>query len=709
MNRIVSLALFAFLFAAHSLQAEPIVTMISSGNNVQEMVLSSEHLFCATTGGVVEWDTRDMSYKKFTMVDGLPDNSIQTIVKSPDGKIWCTTGKGLAVFDGTSWLPFSGGSFLIKDIEFASDGTMYIPGQTGLRTLKDGKWTTLSSADGVPSGSIFKIARGNDGTMAFGSNGYGVGIVTGSWKKIFSLKDGLPDNNIISLAIADSHAVWVGTYYGAAMFDGTAWKIFTKNDGLLSNTINGIHIAPDGRVFLATDIGVSVYDGKAFTSIVSELNLEGIEVTAVLTGNDGIRWYGTENGIRKEQANVFSTFRTHDGPVNDYIMDSDLAPDGSIWFATSRGVSRQYQGKFTNYTVEDGLPARFVFCLETAANGDIWAGTYSDGVGRFDGEKWTKFSIEDGLVSKSITSIAIAPDGAVWCGSPSGWPSGLCYYKDGKWTQVQTDESLSSSSINRISIGPTGDVWVGTNNGAFRLSGGKWTSFTTKDGLPDNNVQRPLVLNDNTVVLVTLKGAGYFDGTKYTDFGVNAFQTALDIEGDTLENLKFGTGFGVFEKTTTNIWNMYTSNEYSAVGFGPVKKINILPNASITSITTDTNGDIWCGTANGVEVISFGPTGVESENGLPSHFAILGNFPNPFNPSTTIEYTLPATGTGSLAIYNVTGQKVRELVTGIIPAGKHSVLWDGRDQSGKAVSGGIYFCRMKCGAEIASGKMLLIK
>ncbi len=71
MNRIACIAFFVFLFITHSLQAEPTVTMYTSGNGIQDMVFSNEFIFCATTGGVVKWDTRDMSYKKI-YVGGRP-------------------------------------------------------------------------------------------------------------------------------------------------------------------------------------------------------------------------------------------------------------------------------------------------------------------------------------------------------------------------------------------------------------------------------------------------------------------------------------------------------------------------------------------------------------------------------------------------------------------------------------------------------------
>ncbi len=94
---------------------------------------------------------------------------------------------------------------------------------------------------------------------------------------------------------------------------------------------------------------------------------------------------------------------------------------------------------------------------------------------------------------------------------------------------------------------------------------------------------------------------------------------------------------------------------------------------------------------------------------LPSGFAIAGNYPNPFNPSTAISFVLPSSGTASLAVYDITGRKVRDIAAGRMTAGTHSAVWDGRDASGRAVSSGVYFARLSLGGAVATHRMMLMK
>lgn len=100
---------------------------------------------------------------------------------------------------------------------------------------------------------------------------------------------------------------------------------------------------------------------------------------------------------------------------------------------------------------------------------------------------------------------------------------------------------------------------------------------------------------------------------------------------------------------------------------------------------------------------------VSVEDDLPSGFALSGNYPNPFNPTTTIEFSLHETGFAGLAIYNLAGQKIRRLVSGTLSEGVHSVAWNGCDDSGLAVSNGVYLARLTMGEAVTTSRMVLVK
>ncbi|MCG3118127.1 MAG: hypothetical protein ALAOOOJD_00266 [bacterium] len=85
------------------------------------------------------------------------------------------------------------------------------------------------------------------------------------------------------------------------------------------------------------------------------------------------------------------------------------------------------------------------------------------------------------------------------------------------------------------------------------------------------------------------------------------------------------------------------------------------------------------------------------------------NYPNPFNPSTTISFALLQAGEVNLAIYNIYGQLVRQLVAGQMTAGRHSVIWNGKDERGQQVASGMYLYVLKAGEFTAQRKLVLMK
>jgi hypothetical protein len=95
---------------------------------------------------------------------------------------------------------------------------------------------------------------------------------------------------------------------------------------------------------------------------------------------------------------------------------------------------------------------------------------------------------------------------------------------------------------------------------------------------------------------------------------------------------------------------------------------------------------------------------------LPEAAVALGqNAPNPFNPATTVEFTLSSRSTVRLAVYHPGGRLVTVLAEGTLPSGTHSAIWRGRDSSGSQVSSGVYFCRLTAGKKTLVRKMVLLR
>jgi len=120
--------------------------------------------------------------------------------------------------------------------------------------------------------------------------------------------------------------------------------------------------------------------------------------------------------------------------------------------------------------------------------------------------------------------------------------------------------------------------------------------------------------------------------------------------------------------------------------------------ATVPLTFRDATGTVWSHSL---------PITVASAKPVPD--ALVENSPNPFNPATTISFSLTESRETSLVVYDTLGRTVRILLNGPLPGGKHTIRWDGRDDSGRAVSSGVYICRMRAGAFEKSIKMTFMR
>lgn len=234
---------------------------------------------------------------------------------------------------------------------------------------------------------------------------------------------------------------------------------------------------------------------------------------------------------------------------------------------------------------------------------------------------------------------------------------------------------------------------------------------------------------------VTMKGSnGGIVHEEATDFKSNQL---VSIWEDTraeqthlyIQNLGFDGNLGVLE-AQTGISGTVTLNG----GEGIVTNVQIAIGDTI--ITPNANGsyyhdmpagiytviatlaDYYTVTVQNVHIdsaqvatlnITLEPETGSADNPINPASISLNNYPNPFNPSTTISFNLPKNDNVELSIFNVKGQKVKTLLNKSLSAGTHNIRWDGKTESGKSATSGIYYCRLTNSTTSIINKMLLIK
>ena len=682
----------------------------SHENEITDIAVRGDYVWCATTNGLVRWDKRDMSYRKFTMADGLPHHIVNSIDIAPDGAVWCGTDGGLARFDGISWRVFK-------------------------------------TPDGLPCGIVGTVSLGRDGTVWTNSYVYGGYTIKTSClasyrNNIWTVhKFWMFNTSIQTIAASPDSVVWLGITDGVyRCANGTVEPIYGPS-------ARAILEYPDGMILAGGDAGLAQYKGKAWSVLSIPSGLFTSITSLAQTGD--ILWAGGVNGLLKYEGANWKKYTIRDGLPDSTITALAVDESGLLWIGTNIGLGWFDGFSFHTCLTKDELVDKRIRSLAFESNGTAWVGTPS-GISRYDGKNWSSFAMRDGLPDNGISSITATSDGDVWAGTSRG----AARFHDSGWKSYTVADGLADNTVHAVAAGKDNSVWFGTNAGVSRFDGTSWKSYTEADSLFSGYVPFLAVSSNGTVYAAQGEKISRFNGTTWTTFTMD--NSILGIRGGPGKTVYYaywvssggndpaiytyvysladsikhycssanldGTSFAIGQAGDVWIGAQYNfSGNFTRMGNGGVLRIDGadqtsyteadgLAYRSVNTIAIAPDGAVWCGTDKGLS--RYGKTmitRIESESIRPKIIAVVGNFPNPFNPSTTISFTLPVAGRIDLSVYSITGQKVRTLLIGPMTAGTHSVVWDGRDDSGNTMSSGVYLTHLRAEKAVSSHKILLMK
>jgi len=408
-----------------------------------------------------------------------------------------------------------------------------------------------------------------------------------------------------------------------------------------------------------------------------------------------------------------------DAPDAAIITDIDVDHDGNLWLATSNTGVYRYDGTLWRlFTVEDGLKTLTVYSIAIDPTGDIWFMTRY-GLNFLNGDTWEFFPYNESGIGRQSSefilgnyksSMSVDNNGTVWCAFYSSIES----FKDGVWKRYGIIDGLPSDSFIKCKL-PNGSgkqvcvsLWgLGEGNkvteGAYMLNGDTWelareiTRFGTAE-MP--NLFSTLAYSPEGELWGTYRWTFYqFIETAWqpvysgSHLGENILTGESGMTVDTENNpwVNSQNGISVYDGTTLK---EYTAADGYAAG-------------NIIVMTAGKDGEVWLLTEGGLSRFTPGDVSVESPR--PKSFALNGNYPNPFNGSTTINYTIPNLSIVTLSVYNCMGQKIRSLHSGLQAAGSHTAVWNGTNDHGESVSSGIYFSRLETNDIKLTRRMMYLK
>ncbi|MDP2982919.1 MAG: two-component regulator propeller domain-containing protein [Candidatus Latescibacter sp.] len=373
-----------------------------------------------------------------------------------------------------------------------------------------------------------------------------------------------------------------------------------------------------------------------------------------------------------------------------------VAVEGNyIWAGTHRGVVRwdMETGTFMRFTSVESLVEKRVLSIAMDRQGALWFGTYEGAVSKFDGITWKLYTTANGPAGVYVSSIAVDNQGALWFATVGG----ASKFDGSSWKTYTTADGLVSNGVSSIAVDNRGTLWFGTYGfGVSKFDGVSWKTYTTSDGLVSNDLIVINADNQGSLWFGTLGGGvSKFDGVSWKTYttadglaGNKVYSIAVDKQGA----IWFGTNGGV-SKFDGSMWKTYTTADG-------------LVDNGVSSIAVDNKGALWFGTNGGVSKFEEQSTLVSDSQSMnrPESFGIRAAYPNPFNPSTTIDFTLSNSGKTKLSIYNISGRLVDNLVDEVMRAGTHRVVWNA---SSRAT--GVYFVMLELGGKRDVRKVLFMK
>ena len=463
--------------------------------------------------------------------DGLPQNSVQTIVQSTDGYLWIGTSKGLVRFDGMRFTVFDHeNTSAIKNSSITAlyagkDNTVWIGSidGRGIARVKDGKFSFHSFGKALKKSPVHAIYEDNDGTLWIGTDDGLVNYKNGRFQKIemtvpgsvrnicgrpsgivwfssektvncisngqvsvrYTTTNALPHETVKTLFFDRAETFWIGTMYGmcGVKKDGSVVRLWPSED-LSDRVANVIFEDSRGTLWIGTFGGLSfLRDGKVYKEL-QEGGMAYTQVNTILEDREGNIWVGSKEGLHCLQPRKFNVYTTQQGLPHNNIMSLCEDHEGAMWFGGwGGGLCKIKDGQATVYGRESGFD--LVLALQETRHHEMLAGLdFQGGLRRLTERGIERFPAKACLIDAAVRVIYEDRQDNIWLGTSTA----LILWKDGKFSRFTTAEGLVGNTVRAIIEDHEGNLWIGTNEGLSRWRDGKFTNFTTRNGLPKNIV-----------------------------------------------------------------------------------------------------------------------------------------------------------------------------------------------------------------------------
>ena len=711
-------------------------TTYTNKNDVQEVVLRDEVLWCATTGGVVVLDAQHGTITQLTNVDGLGGNHLSSVALDSSESLWLGAQNGtLSKFDfkRNQWDVYY--NFIseqrassIKEI-VADEEKLWVGSDVGVSVFYPDKpphgeitetYRRLGDLNAeVDVNSIHlvgdRIWVGTEKGVAFAPKDYRMVNLMDPKNWISFIKEstpGLDDDYVYTITDMEGE-ILIGTNKGGFKFNpvDSSWHSF--GSGIENRMVRDFEYF-DQKLFACTDSGLYVYENESWI-ILPDLGLLTADFNSMVIDDSGFLWVGTAGeGIASYDGDWWKNFIINGPPVNTFL-DMEIDDQGRVWCAQGGGASYFDGSQWFSLDSVPEIDRHLMVAVEKDKEDNLWFSSWGGGVMKLHLPDmiWSRYTeknsplrgVTENHAYVVVNDITVDEIGNRWFPNWEAWDTTrvLCVpaYKDTFLVYYESDSIITSILMLKAKA-TAGHLYICFRDLGLLDYDYNWTVEDKTDDKFTHFTQMEHHLSANTATTVNLDKSGtLWVGTSAgldtldsewerfrrvvlpDPLGPQVNAIAVDARNNKWIGTKIGLGVinsrGQFEHIFTTFNSKICNDEIHAI------KIN------------EKTGEVWIGTENGL-------SRYESGIAPAKNLSEVTPYPNPFVIREGTEKLtfdrLPYQV--KIKIYTVAGELVREINTGD--------KWDGRNKAGELVSGGIYlFYVSDPSGKKAVGKIAVIR
>ena len=510
---------------------------------------------------------RNYVIDSWQMGDGLPGQTVNAIVGSPDGYLWVGTDSGLARFDGfrfrsytrentpaiaddnirhmlvardgSIWIGTDGGgvveyskggfhNYISRDIPGSAfvlglyqspDQVIWVSTDAGLFRVQDDHLVLANQMLGIPAvpaneatidrSAVDAVMEDRSGRMWVGGSQLFASIY--GHAREFTLQPKDSRTHIRTLLESRDGSIWAGTVEGLFCLPPGASQ-FTRISGV-AGTIRTLYEDQSGNLWIGsiTDGVYVIRDHKVTRLAETKTHIDNT-VLSIFGDSEQNIWIGTRKGLTRLSR---SSVRVVQFPAN---VDSDFGTistdaGGDLW-APSSELFHVHGDAVTPRRIA-GLSGVLIRGVYNARDHSMWIGTNGSGLYHVTPSATIHYETSDGLVNNYIRCVSESRDGSMWIGTDGG----MSHLDRGGFHNFKESNGLAFNSIRSIVQDRNGDMWIGTDHGLSHMREGKFVNDAATVALRQVKVWS--LLEDSDGMWFGTRGAGlyWYSGSKIAQFG----------------------------------------------------------------------------------------------------------------------------------------------------------------------------------------------